>query len=924
MKKLVSLMITIAIVMMAMPMTGFTAADPTEHFSETFGTPATVTPQPLATSTTAGYNGWKLDSDNLATANSEGTYIEIEAEEGNASNNVLRLERTARNGKHAQMIAIKSLGTIGQTDTVKLSWKMKYMENNHNMMMRGIFSDVRQDRLTLADGTKFEPANAEQTNALTLKEVWHTYEYVINYTAGTSELYVDTIKIGNTANVAPKLTSIELLIPRDANYNVGIIYIDDITVTQIPDPEWVEFSDISNGQTIDNVTKDLNLVTTKDIYTIEWASDMPSVISAQGKVNRSPFFTQNVTLTATIKLTATGKELGKKVFSVMVAPFDGELKFSETFGTSATVSPQPVATSTTTGYNGWVLEADNLDAANSQGTYIEIEAEEGSTNNVLRMTREKAGGELENLLAKKDVEAIDSGKVRISWRMKHATTYHNIFWRDFLDEIRKDRVGLNGQADFTPANDKQTAALTTENVWHKYEILSDFDNGETTLYVDGVQIGDTIKATNTLRKINLGQLRASNYSTGTVYFDDFKIETVTEQYNKYNLQKVSFTKDGAFVEAPEKGGKLESIVLQKKPSADGNAMVITAFYDKANSLENVKVTNITAADFDENQIAEINVSMDITADNTAQSYTKIFVWDSERKLIPIENGIEIHSEASVPKMYLIGDSKTSSYSESYFPRAGIGQMLDGYIDEEIEVINCARAGEDTESYLQYSKWNYIKDNAKTGDYVFMEIGINDYNHDIPVEKTEENLSYMVDILLEKGVNVIMSSPCVWRSFDENGNYEAEFDENGNFVSTSMYTNSLGDYHEAIVNVIEAYEDAAGFHSIDMTKATAEMVGVGATNSTTDPSIRFFMHDAYYNWDNYAADSRAQNSVFADTSSQYYAELKNDYVHLTLYGADMYAKKIAEAIQSLDIPISKYIINTSKQITYPNLEYVYSE
>ena len=48
MKKLISLIITIAIVMMVMPMTMVSAADPTEYFGENFGAPATVTEQPLA------------------------------------------------------------------------------------------------------------------------------------------------------------------------------------------------------------------------------------------------------------------------------------------------------------------------------------------------------------------------------------------------------------------------------------------------------------------------------------------------------------------------------------------------------------------------------------------------------------------------------------------------------------------------------------------------------------------------------------------------------------------------------------------------------------------------------------------------------------------------------------------------------------
>ena len=131
MKKIIAMIITVMLVITSIvPVITAQNAEPTVLFEETFGNPAEVLTQPLASSTTEGYGNWYLETNSLAQANSEGTYAEIE-KEADADNNVLRMTRTTQNGDYAHLIPMYKLPTIPKKETIELTWRMKYNENNH-------------------------------------------------------------------------------------------------------------------------------------------------------------------------------------------------------------------------------------------------------------------------------------------------------------------------------------------------------------------------------------------------------------------------------------------------------------------------------------------------------------------------------------------------------------------------------------------------------------------------------------------------------------------------------------------------------------------------------------------------------------------------------------------------------------------------
>ena len=94
-----------------------------------------------------------------------------------------------------------------------------------------------------------------------------------------------------------------------------------------------------------------------------------------------------------------------------------------------------------------------------------------------------------------------------------------------------------------------------------------------------------------------------------------------------------------------------------------------------------------------------------------------------------------------PTIYLAGDSTVKTYEDSQYI-GGWGQFFDTFLNENIEVINCAQGGRSARSFINEgrlinindSEFKYsfsqndgksIEDCIKSGDYLFIQFGHND-------------------------------------------------------------------------------------------------------------------------------------------------------------------------------------------------------
>ncbi len=115
------------------------------------------------------------------------------------------------------------------------------------------------------------------------------------------------------------------------------------------------------------------------------------------------------------------------------------------------------------------------------------------------------------------------------------------------------------------------------------------------------------------------------------------------------------------------------------------------------------------------------------------------------------------------KLYVTGDSLVANYYGSYAEgtevggaRTGWGQVLDNYINADMEVVNLANSGQYAEGLLT-SAFPGIIAMAQPGDYFVLESGYNDRTYST-TEKMYNAVVEMVEQAEAKGMNVVLVSP----------------------------------------------------------------------------------------------------------------------------------------------------------------------
>lgn len=125
------------------------------------------------------------------------------------------------------------------------------------------------------------------------------------------------------------------------------------------------------------------------------------------------------------------------------------------------------------------------------------------------------------------------------------------------------------------------------------------------------------------------------------------------------------------------------------------------------------------------------------------------------------------------KIFLAGDSTIAIKDTKAFPETGWGMPFVQFWDSTVTVVNKAKNGRSTKTFLSEGLWKSIMDEAKEGDYVIIQFGHNDES----VEKKERystpdtfkmNLNRFIKETREKKVTPILFTPVSRRKFDKDG------------------------------------------------------------------------------------------------------------------------------------------------------------
>jgi len=212
-----------------------------------------------------------------------------------------------------------------------------------------------------------------------------------------------------------------------------------------------------------------------------------------------------------------------------------------------------------------------------------------------------------------------------------------------------------------------------------------------------------------------------------------------------------------------------------------------------------------------------------------------------------------HSARSLAPVtiHMIGDS---TMADKPLPNdqneRGWGQMLPGLVKDEARIMNYAKNGRSSKSFIDEGLWAAALDNMKTGDWLIIQFGHNDQKNDEarhtdPFAGYTENLKMFVSVAREKGVNPILCTSIVRGS----------------------NLDSHGVYPKAVIAVAETMN--VPLH--DLEKATKSFVAA-------------------------LGESRQK---------EFY--IKKDSTHLNVEGGLVVAAMAAKELKQLNLPISDYIL-----------------
>ncbi len=141
--------------------------------------------------------------------------------------------------------------------------------------------------------------------------------------------------------------------------------------------------------------------------------------------------------------------------------------------------------------------------------------------------------------------------------------------------------------------------------------------------------------------------------------------------------------------------------------------------------------------------------------------------------------------AAAPRVtiHLIGDSTMADKPLDDNPERGWGQLFPLFFDQDIEIVNYARNGRSTKSFIAQGLWEEVYNNLQPGDYLFIQFGHNDAKKSDTTRYAEAHTSYRSNLIKyitearQKGATPVLITPVNRRKFSDTGEF---IDQHGDY------------------------------------------------------------------------------------------------------------------------------------------------
>lgn len=228
------------------------------------------------------------------------------------------------------------------------------------------------------------------------------------------------------------------------------------------------------------------------------------------------------------------------------------------------------------------------------------------------------------------------------------------------------------------------------------------------------------------------------------------------------------------------------------------------------------------------------------------------------------------------RIFWAADSTVQNNDVTTYPQTGIGQVFPMFVKEGVFVLNHARNGRSTKSFMDEGRLDAIDKEIGEGDFLFIQFGHNDEKQEDPTRYTEpfstyiENLEKYINVARKHGANPVLITPIERRHFDENKK-----------LMKSMHTDYVAGMKKAAeknnVPLIDLFT---------MSRAALEKAG--------------------------EVESRKWHMFFDAGIYENYPDGKDDNTHLRYEGALLYAGLIAKGLRGLGGIYEKLIVDGAEQ------------
>lgn len=127
-------------------------------------------------------------------------------------------------------------------------------------------------------------------------------------------------------------------------------------------------------------------------------------------------------------------------------------------------------------------------------------------------------------------------------------------------------------------------------------------------------------------------------------------------------------------------------------------------------------------------------------------------------------------------VWLIGDSTMCTQPRDRSPVTGWGTPFEDFFDSTVAIVNKARGGRSTRTFISEGRWKAVTDSLEEGDYVLIQFGHNDEAKEpqyrdryTPVPDYKTNLIKLITEAREKKANPVLITPVTRMIFDSLGN-----------------------------------------------------------------------------------------------------------------------------------------------------------